>query len=163
VTIISPAIGGPNVLKLAKKALNAATSAQKTAKAASATANQALGRASQAPTVAGITVALGPDNAVAPGGAGSSIAFCPAGQRVISGGGHFITGQGNGMSSSQANNDRSAWFVVGGNTAVISGDVQAVAYCAGAGQAVASRGHTAAKQQVAAEVARVQAQLNSRK
>lgn len=83
---------------------------------------------------------------------GSAIAFCPAGHRAISGGGFFNTGAGDGIIGSRANNDRTAWFVIGRSTSSITGTIEAAAYCAPAGAVVAA-GNTRARTR--REVARV--------
>lgn len=88
--------------------------------------------------LASIVAVTGPEVTVPSGDAGLSIAFCPAGTRAISGGGTAITGQGNGLAASRASADRTSWFTIVGNTSINSGTTQAIVYCAGAGQAVAS-------------------------
>jgi hypothetical protein len=66
-----------------------------------------------------------------------AIAFCPAGQRVISGGGVNIGDEQLGMS--EAANDRSAWGVIGIDVVDNGGEyVQAQALCAPSGSAVAA-------------------------
>jgi len=80
--------------------------------------------------------------------------------KIVSGGGNAITGAGNGMSASDANDARTAWFVIGANTSIIPGTVQAFAYCAptgGAGSASADR--RATQREVAAVEAKVRAAL----
>jgi hypothetical protein len=66
-------------------------------------------------------------------------AFCPAGQRVVSGGGASISFEG--LSASQANASRTGWFVVGAtDDPTFPGQfVQAYAICAPANSAVAAR------------------------
>lgn len=93
-------------------------------------------------------------------GVAASTATCPAGSRVVSGGEDIYTGGDNGVTS-KASTDRTAWIVVGANgSSYTGGHVQAIAYCAVAGQAVAAsaRAETAAtKRQAAAIVAKVRA------
>jgi hypothetical protein len=88
--------------------------------------------------IAAATEVVGPSNVLLPGTAESSTATCPAGSRVISGGGSAITGDANGIAASEPTADHLSWFVVGGNTSGVDGSVQAIAYCAPSGQAVAS-------------------------
>lgn len=72
-------------------------------------------------------------------------ANCPAGQRVVSGGGASISFAG--LSASQANASRTGWFVVGStDDPTFSGQyVQAYALCAPANVAVASSANSKAK------------------
>ena len=65
-------------------------------------------------------------------------AYCPAGQRVVSGGGASISLSG--IAASQANVTRTGWFVVGGTNdpSVANQYVQAYAQCAPANVAVAA-------------------------
>lgn len=92
--------------------------------------------------LSGLQAVESPTFSVAAGDAGSAQAFCPAGSRVVSGGGSFITGAANGIAATRANNARTGWFVIGGNTSSIDGEVSAIAYCAQAGNAVAARAGT---------------------
>jgi len=65
-------------------------------------------------------------------------AFCPAGQKVVSGGGVSISDEE--LAASAPNADRSGWFVIGVDL-VDNGNeyVQAQALCAASGKAVAAR------------------------
>lgn len=64
-------------------------------------------------------------------------AFCPAGQKVVSGGGVSISDEQ--MAASSANADRSGWFVIGIDHNDNGGEyVQAQALCAATGKAVAA-------------------------
>jgi hypothetical protein len=65
----------------------------------------------------------------------SSTATCPAGSHAISGGGY--TGLAN-LADSEMSSDHRSWFLVVDNETVISTHLEAVVYCAGAGQAVAA-------------------------
>jgi hypothetical protein len=91
----------------------------------------------------------------------SAIAFCPAGHRVISGGGINVADEQ--LAATEANNDRSGWFVIGVDLVDNPGDyIQAQALCAPTGQAVAaSRG--AVKAEVARLVRRIDSQVSARK
>jgi hypothetical protein len=109
----------------------------------------------------GITPVDGPVSTVVPGGVGSSIAFCPAGQRVVSGGGFLNTGVADGLVSSRANNARTSWFVLGGNNGSIDGTIQAYAQCAGAGAAVAAKVNRRMRERTEREVARLVAKLEA--
>lgn len=110
-------------------------------------------------TVAGLIQVDGPANTILPGDAAISVATCPPGSRVVSGGGSSITGDANGMAASDASNDRLSWFVVGGNTSGVSGTVQAFAYCTPSGVAVASGSRDAARERAQREADRVAEQL----
>jgi len=94
--------------------------------------------------IAAITEVEGPTNTILSGDAESSVATCPAGSRVVSGGGSAITGDANGIAASEPSADHLSWFVVGGNTSLSSGTVKAFAYCTPSGQAVASGARGAA-------------------
>ena len=62
--------------------------------------------------VAGITVVRGPQVLFGPTDiVKAATAFCPAGQRVVSGGGASITDEE--LAVSEATSDRSGWFVIG--------------------------------------------------
>ena len=95
-----------------------------------------------------------------PSSVATSTATCPAGSNVISGGDNVYTGGVNGLTS-EASTDRSGWIVVAANgSSFTAGYVQAFAYCAAAGQAVAAvrRAETGATtRQVASLVARYSA------
>lgn len=148
-----PAFGGPSLgqaAKTAKKALGLAKKADKRARtanrrallagrealAANGNAGRAIDQANAAVNYAkslptsGIGPWDGPENPVPVGQAVSSIATCPAGTRVISGGGFANTSEG--IIASRASSDRTAWFVLTGEN-VSPGTVQAVAYCARTG------------------------------
>jgi hypothetical protein len=87
----------------------------------------------------------------------TAIAFCPAGQRVISGGGVNIGDEQ--LAISMPTSDRSGWAVAGVDLVDNGGEyVQAQAICAPAGQAVAAgvRSHAEVKRsfkRLAAKVA----------
>lgn len=109
----------------------------------------------------------GPDVPVGAFGSGNevqaSMAVCPAGQKAISGGVDTFTG-GLGAITSQASTDRSTWFVVVANESSYGGgDVKAIAYCAGSGQAVtASKSAGRISASARAEVRRAKRQLRAR-
>lgn len=89
-------------------------------------------------SIATVTEVDGPSNSIPAGDADSSIATCPAGQRVISGGGAAITDAGDGLAASESSVDEQSWFVVAANTGAATGSIQAIAFCAPSGQAVAT-------------------------
>lgn len=174
-SIATPALGGPSVgsiAKKAKKALKIGKSAQRTARSAASTANAAKSTANAANskadqalarpvvTASGITPAASPTAFVPPSEVGSAIAFCPSGQRAISGGGAMISGLGDGLAVSMANEARSAWFVVAvNNSASTTAELEATAYCAPAGGAVAAR-RADVRTEVAAVVDQIEDKLD---
>lgn len=105
--------------------------------------------------VAVLTEVAGPTNTIFPGQAESSVATCPAGYRVVSGGGSSITGDANGMAASDSSADQLSWFVVGGNTSGVSGTVTAYARCAPSGVAVAAGSPRAAHRRAQREADRI--------
>lgn len=90
--------------------------------------------------LATLQTANGATDYVAPLDVGSSEAVCPSGTKAVSGGGAVISGAGDGMAVSQATSDRHSWFVIAvNNSSSTTETIQAVAYCATAGGAVAAR------------------------
>jgi len=91
-------------------------------------------------------------------------AFCPAGQRVVSGGGASISLTG--IAVSQANASRTGWYVIGStdDPTIPSQYVQAYALCAPANGAVAARvGNSARdKAQIDGLVDQIEAQARRR-
>ncbi len=71
-----------------------------------------------------------------PNQAGRSVATCPNGGRVISGGASATTV--NGVSASEPSEDRTSWIAVAANTEQTTAHVQAIALCALKGYAVAA-------------------------
>jgi hypothetical protein len=92
----------------------------------------------------------------------ASIATCPSGSHAVSGGGYngaaFVAG-------SEMESSHQSWFIVVANETEISTHLQAVVYCAGAGQAVAASvsraAHVSAVERADAVVARVRAEIAS--
>jgi hypothetical protein len=93
----------------------------------------------------------------------SATAYCPAGQRVISGGGISISDQE--IAATLATNDRTGWYIIGVDLTDTGGEyVQAQALCAPAGVAVASSAGSRAKNDalIAARVEHIKAQFADR-
>ena len=90
--------------------------------------------------VARITVVDSPQAAFGPTDVVmSAIAFCPAGQLAVSGGGVSISDEE--LAATQATDSRDGWFVIGVDETDDGGEyVQARALCAPAGVAVAASG-----------------------
>jgi hypothetical protein len=82
-----------------------------------------------------LTIVRAPDQVVKPTKEATSIATCPAGSHVVSGGEYsgFATRNGSEMST-----DHQSWIVLVTNLSGIEINLEAIAYCAGAGQAVAA-------------------------
>jgi hypothetical protein len=107
----------------------------------------------------GLQTVTGPEEVVLANDFGSSIAFCPAGQRVVSGGGFMNNGGFDGLQASEPNNARTSWFVISADNTGFGGTIQAVALCAGAGSAVAAKSTRAqTRRQVARLIAKLKAQ-----
>lgn len=108
--------------------------------------------------LASLTAVSGPINPIAYGGVSNSVATCPAGAHVVSGGVFAVTL--NGAATSSATTDQQSWFAVAANTYNSSGaSVQAVAYCATAGQAVAASAPRAAHARAVREADALTARL----
>jgi hypothetical protein len=148
-----PAMGGPSlggVYKVAKKALSTGKHAQRSADGANANANDAYDLAGHADTNATnalahgqITLVTGSQVFYGSSAVQTAIAFCPTGQRVISGGGVNIADEQLAVSTATAG--RSGWGVIGVDLYDNGGEyIQAQALCAPSGQAFAAN-HTAAR------------------
>jgi hypothetical protein len=117
------------------------------------------------PTALGqITVVFSPEVPFAGSptpGIQSAIAFCPSGQRVVSGGGISLSDEQ--LAATEALDDRTGWFVIGIDLSPAGNEViQAQALCAPTGQAVAARStRSRARREVARMAARVEAQLEA--
>jgi hypothetical protein len=75
---------------------------------------------------------------VAPGDVDGGTLYCPAGQRVVSGGFASISADGE-VFLSIANADRSGWIIALDNyDSLVEGELEGEAYCAEAGKAVAA-------------------------
>jgi amino acid transporter len=95
------------------------------------------------------------------------VATCPSGDRVVSGGIYMYAGYVAG-DFSEASENGSSWIVgVSNESTYASGFVQATAYCAGAGQAVAASrttlGHTQAVAQSKVLLANMERAMQSEK
>jgi hypothetical protein len=97
-------------------------------------------------------------------GVEGSFAECPAGQRVISGGINVFTGRAGAVAAelSVASEDRSAWIVIAANGGNEKGEIEAVAYCAGQGKAVAANAHGHARSRIRAEEKQLMARFARR-
>lgn len=85
-----------------------------------------------------------------------AVALCPAGQRVVSGGGVSISDEE--LAASKATSDRTGWYVIGVDLTDNGGEyVQAQALCAPAGSAVAAN-KSRVRQQIARQVQQVKAE-----
>lgn len=103
--------------------------------------------------VSGIQTVFGPENTTPANDIGSSIAFCPAGQRVISGGGFANNGGVDGLLASEANTARNGWFVIMADNTGFGGTIQAQALCAVADRAVVARNtHAETRREVARRI-----------
>ncbi len=82
-----------------------------------------------------LTIVTAPKQKLSNDEAGNSVATCPAGSHVVSGGQYvgFATYIFSGISE-----DHQSWIVLVYNESGIMTNLEAVAYCAGAGQAVAA-------------------------
>lgn len=91
----------------------------------------------------------------------TAVAFCPAGQRVISGGGANIADEQ--LAATEATGDRSGWYVIGVDLTDNGGEyIQAQALCAPTGQAVAASRRNV-RTEVAAKAQRIAQTLGATK
>lgn len=122
------------------------------------------------PTVlSALTIQEGPenrvpaDNELGPSGfegIEGSAATCPVGDHVVSGGSNVFAGVVSGMFSGPSEDHRSWIVVVANGSTFANGEVQAVAYCAGAGKAIAAvRDHRAAHAFALKEATRLMTKL----
>lgn len=89
-------------------------------------------------------------------------ATCPSGDRVVSGGSNVYAGVVAGMLSVPSKDHRS-WIVVVANASTYGGgEVQAIAYCATAGNAIAARSPHAARLRALQETTRLMARMEAR-
>jgi hypothetical protein len=111
------------------------------------------------PTSLGAIIEVaGPKNVVPAKKVASSIAMCPAGTHVVGGGDSMFAGEVEGFDS-EAERPQS-WFVIVANGSEFSeGWVQAIAYCAGVGQAVSAAAPRRSHPRAAREVEVLTAQL----
>jgi hypothetical protein len=112
--------------------------------------------------LSGLIEVEGPKNAVPAEHVGSSVATCPAGDHAVSGGDSLIVAR-DGGSASQRSEDHQSWFVVVGNSSPVQGTVQAFAYCAGAGDAVAARTNTVAHERAVRQADRLVAEFKAKR
>jgi len=131
----------------------------------------ATGVAGTAAVTDALTAVLGPTDHVpahsengvgGQAGTEGSVATCPTGERAISGGASIVAGVIGGEISA-ASEDRSSWIVIVANASEFkTGTVQAVAYCASGGQAVAAVRANPARSRALAEERRLSAGLARR-
>jgi hypothetical protein len=93
-------------------------------------------------------------------------AFCPPGQKVVSGGGVSVSDEQ--LAATEPTSDRSGWFVIGLDATEDGGEyVQAQALCAGSGKAVAAStpaaAHKRVMEQLAARLAQIRAQIHAKR
>jgi hypothetical protein len=88
-----------------------------------------------------LEIVEGPKNAIPAKAAEVSVATCPAGKHVVSGGGSAISDYG--LAISYMSSNHLSWNTISYETDS-GGTIQAFVYCAGAGQAVAARSNSAA-------------------
>lgn len=107
-------------------------------------------------TVSSAQVPFGPTDVVM-----GAVAYCPSGQRVVSGGGISVSDEQ--IAASEPTTDRAGWVVIGIDLSDDGGEyVQAQALCAPAGTAVAaSAGHSASNAHIAALVRRIRATVHA--
>ncbi len=81
--------------------------------------------------VSSLTIMRAPDVKVAPGKEGTSVATCPAGSHVVSGGEYtgFAIRNGSEMSA-----DHQSWIVLVDNLSGVETNLEAIAYCAATGK-----------------------------
>jgi hypothetical protein len=83
-----------------------------------------------------LTTVEGPNFLIPVGEAESSVATCPPGSHAVSGGGVAITVDG--LAVSIMSEDHQSWIAIALGAGDPEASIQAIAYCAGAGQAVAA-------------------------
>jgi hypothetical protein len=85
--------------------------------------------------LSGLIIVPGPHSEVPNESSGTSVATCPAGAHAVSGGGYAGAA---GIAVSEMSPDHQSWIVLVLNFSGITTNLEAIAYCAGAGQAVAA-------------------------
>ncbi len=105
-----------------------------------------------------LTITRAADVKVPPGDEGTSVATCPPGTRVVSGGEYtgFAIRNGSEMSA-----DHQSWIVLVDNLSGVPTNLEAIAYCAGAGEAVAASTPAAARARAVRQVQALAARLRS--
>jgi hypothetical protein len=143
----------PSVLRQ----LHGSNGAQGPAGAAGPTGPQGSQGPAGSNALSGLTPVTGPQTTIASGKAGSSVATCPAGQHAVSGGG--FTDNLDGLDASEMSSDHLSWIVLAGNSSSVSAIIEAFAYCATAGQAIAARTNAAAHARAVREANALTARL----
>ena len=105
-----------------------------------------------------LTTILGPSVSVPTGKVGSSVATCPTGSHAVSGGGF---GSVSGIDVTEMSSDHQSWIVEIANTTGITETVEAEAYCATAGEAVAARTNASARARAVREAQRLAQKLEA--
>lgn len=109
--------------------------------------------------LSGLTINAGEKVPIPANKVATSIATCPTGSHVVSGGGSAI--DPDGMDVSQMSEDHLSWFVIATNLSSTAGEtVQAYAYCSGAGDAVAARSPSAAHARAAGQASALVLELD---
>ncbi len=156
----------PSVLKALRGAAGSTGAAGQTGPAGpNGSAGPAGPQGPAGPTnLSSLTIVAGESNSVPKESVGTSVATCPNGSHAVSGGGY------NGLASLAASGmetDHQSWVIIVDNETSISTHVEAVVYCAGAGQAVAasvpSAAHERAVEKAHAIAARVTREILARK
>ena len=106
--------------------------------------------------LSGLTIVPGESKSVTDGTVGQSVATCPPGLHVVSGGGY---GGIEGIGVSKMSEDHQSWYIIVANSTGITTHLEATAYCAGAGQAVAARSNSIAHARAVHEAAHIAAQF----
>jgi hypothetical protein len=105
-----------------------------------------------------LTIVKGESKSVPSETVGTATATCPAGSHAISGGGY--TGLAN-VGDNEMSIDHQSWLIIVVNESLISTHLEAVVYCAGAGQAVAAKAPRAARAHVDEQVGRLVSELET--
>lgn len=106
-----------------------------------------------------LTSVTGPKNLVSPSSIGESVATCPSGNNAVSGG-YFSVGHSAHVFSSVGFS--SAWHVALNNEGEETATVQAVAYCAPQGQAIAASNRAQAARRFAEAIAAERTRLKAK-
>jgi hypothetical protein len=106
-----------------------------------------------------LTIVEGPKNSIAAGTAEVSVATCPSGKHVVSGGGNAISAYG--LAINHMSSDHLSWDTIAYESGS-GGSIQAFAYCAGAGQAVAAKSNSVIHNRAVQEAKKIAVILEKR-